>query len=122
MSRDVDALRLARASQTVAFLTVGLAWTFISPLPEMSLTVADATLVVASGLLLQAVPFLLYGIALQRMSATATALLLPLIPVFTAVFAAVILQEMLTARQWLGAAAVLSSALGMPLALRDRPH
>jgi drug/metabolite transporter (DMT)-like permease len=42
---------------------------------------------------------------------------------FTAVLAAVLLQEMLTARQWLGAATVLLSALGMPIALRDdRSH
>ena len=123
MSHDIDALRLTRASQIVAFLAVGLVWTVVSPSTEVSPTIADAALVVASGLLLQAVPFLLYGITLQRMSATAAALLLPLIPVFTAVFAAVLLQEMLTARQWLGAAAVLLSALGMPIALRDdRPH
>lgn len=123
MSHDVDALRLARASQTVAFLAVGLAWTIVGPLTNASLTVADAALVVASGLLLQAVPFLLYGITLEQISATAAALLLPLIPVFTAIFAAVLLQEMLTARQWLGAAIVLLSALGMPIVLRDgRPH
>jgi drug/metabolite transporter (DMT)-like permease len=122
MSRDVGALRLARTSQIVAFLAVGLVWTIISPLTKVSLTFADAALVVASGLLLQAVPFLLYGITLQRLSATTAALLLPLVPVFTAVLAAVLLQEMLTGRQWLGAAAVLLSALGTPLALRDRPH
>jgi drug/metabolite transporter (DMT)-like permease len=123
MSHDVGALRLARASQIVAFLAVGLVWTVVSPLTKVSLTIADAALVVASGLLLQAVPFLLYGITLERMSATAAALLLPLIPVFTAIFAAALLQEMLTARQWLGAATVLLSALGMPIALRDgRPH
>jgi drug/metabolite transporter (DMT)-like permease len=123
MSHDVDALRLARASQIVAFLAVGLVWTIIDPLTGVSLSIADAALVVASGLLLQAVPFLLYGITLQRTSATAAALLLPLIPVFTAIFAAAFLQEKLTARQWLGAAIVLLSALGMPIALRDgRPR
>jgi drug/metabolite transporter (DMT)-like permease len=119
MSRDVDALRLARASQIVAFLVVGLAWTIIGPSMKISLTIADATLMVASGLLLQAVPFLLYGITLERLSAIAAALLLPLIPVFTAVLAAVLLKEMLSARQWFGAATVLLSALGMPIALRD---
>jgi drug/metabolite transporter (DMT)-like permease len=123
MSHDVDALRLARASQTVAFLAVGLVWTVVGPLTKVSLTIADAALVVASGLLLQAIPFLLYGITLERLSATAAALLLPLVPMFTAVLAAVLLQEMLTARQWLGAATVLLSALGMPIALRDdRSH
>ena len=123
MSHDVDALRLARASQTVGFLAVGLVWTIVGPSTKVSPTGADAALVVASGLLLQAIPFLLYGITLQRISATAAALLLPLVPVFTAIFAAVLLQEMLTARQWLGAATVLVSALAMPIALRDdRPH
>jgi drug/metabolite transporter (DMT)-like permease len=123
MSHDVDALRLARASQTVGFLAVGLVWTIVGPSTKVSPTGADAALVVASGLLLQAIPFLLYGITLQRISATAAALLLPLVPVFTAIFAAVLLQEMLTARQWLGAATILVSALAMPIALRDdRPH
>jgi drug/metabolite transporter (DMT)-like permease len=123
MSHDVDALRLARASQIVAFLAVGLVWTIVAPLTKVSLTIADGALVVASGLLLQAIPFLLYGITLERISATAAALLLPLVPVFTAIFAAVLLQEMLTARQWLGAATVLLSALGMPIVLRDgRAH
>lgn len=119
MSQDVDALRLARASQIVAFVAVGLVWTIVGPSTKVSLTIADVALVVASGLLLQALPFLLYGITLERISATAAALLLPLVPVFTAIFAAVLLQEMLTARQWLGAATVLVSALGMPIALRD---
>jgi drug/metabolite transporter (DMT)-like permease len=119
MSRDVNALRLARASQTVAFLAVGLVWIVTAPFPTVSLTTADAILVVASGLLLMAIPFLLYGITLERISATAAALLLPLVPLFTAVFASLFLQEMLTARQWLGAATVLLSALGMPFALRS---
>jgi drug/metabolite transporter (DMT)-like permease len=123
MSHDVEALRLARASQIVAFLAVGLVWTIVGPSTKVSLTIADVALVAASGLLLQAIPFLLYGITLERISATAAALLLPLVPVFTAIFAAVLLQEMLTARQWLGAATVLLSVLGMPIALRDgRPH
>jgi len=39
--------------------------------------------------------------------------------VFTAIFAAVLLQEVLSARQWLGAATVLLSALGMPVVLRN---
>jgi len=119
MSHDADALRLTRASQIVAFLAVGVVWTIASPFTNVSLTVADAALVVASGLLLQAVPFLLYGITLERISATAAALLLPLVPVFTAIFAAVLLQEVLSARQWLGAATVLLSALGMPVVLRN---
>ncbi|MCK1516429.1 EamA family transporter [Bradyrhizobium sp. 190] len=68
------------------------------------------------------IPFLLYGPALERMSAIAAALLLPLVPMFTSIFASVFLQETLTARQWLGAATVLVSALGMPLALRSKPH
>ena len=80
---------------------------------------ADAVLVAVSGLLLVGIPFLLYGITLERLSATAAALLLPLVPLFTAVFSSLFLQEMLTARQWLGAATILLSALGMPFALRS---
>jgi drug/metabolite transporter (DMT)-like permease len=119
MSHDVDALRLTRSSQIVAFLAVGLVWSIAGPSAEVSLSLADAALVVASGLLLQAIPFLLYGITLERINATAAALLLPLVPVFTAIFAAVLLQEMLSSRQWLGAATVLLSAMGVPIALRD---
>jgi len=119
MSRNVDALRLTGASQIVAFLTVGLVWIVVSRPAASSLTIADAILVIASGLFLQAIPFLLYGIALERMSATAAALLLPLIPVLTAILASVFLQEMLSVRQWAGAATILVAGAGMPLALRS---
>jgi len=69
-------------------------------------------------LLLLAIPFLLYGVTLEQIGATAAALLLPLVPLFTAAFASLFLQETLTGRQWLGAATILLSALGMPFALR----
>lgn len=118
MSVDVDALRLTRASQIVALLAVGCAWIVAGPSTAVSVTIGDAILVATSGLLLMAIPFLLYGITLERISATAAALLLPLVPAFTAVFASLFLQEMLTARQWLGAATVILSGLGMPFALR----
>ncbi len=119
LSYDVDALRLATASQIVAFLAVGLAWIVAGPSTKASLTVVDGVLVLASGLLLLAVPFLLYGITLERVGATAAALLLPLVPLFTAVFASLFLHERLTGRQWLGAAIILLSALGMPFVLRN---
>lgn len=122
MSQHVDALRLTRASQIVAFLAVGSVWIVSGPSAAVSLTMTDAVLVVASGLFLQAIPFLLYGITLERTSATAAALLLPLVPLFTAVFASLFLQEMLTASQWLGATIVLLSALGTPIALHESGH
>ncbi|UWU68111.1 DMT family transporter [Bradyrhizobium sp. NC92] len=122
MSKSVDTLRLTTASQIVAFALVAFAWIGFRPLPTLSVSIGDVVPVVGSGLLLLSIPFLLYGIALQRMSATAAALLLPLVPVFTAIFASIFLQETLTATQWLGAAAVLVSALGTPMALRSQPH
>ncbi|MCA6115091.1 DMT family transporter [Bradyrhizobium sp. WSM 1738] len=122
MSHRIDALRLTTVSQIVAFAAVGCVWIGVRPLPTLTPTMTNVTLVVASGLLLMSIPFLLYGVALERMSATAAALLLPLVPMFTSIFASVFLQETLTARQWLGAATVLVSALGMPLALRSKPH
>jgi drug/metabolite transporter (DMT)-like permease len=118
MSANVDALRLAAASQIVAFLVVGLAWIVAGPSDNASLTIVDGALVFTSGLLLLAIPFLLYGVTLEQIGATAAALLLPLVPLFTAAFASLFLQETLTGRQWLGAATILLSALGMPFALR----
>ena len=120
MSRSVDALRLTRASQIVAFLAVGLAWVVAGRPVASSPTFSDAFLVVASGQLLQAIPFLLFGITLERASATTAALLLPLIPAFTAIFASLFLQEMLSVRQWAGATTILASTAAMPLALRGR--
>ncbi|MGY3622352.1 DMT family transporter [Bradyrhizobium sp. USDA 10063] len=122
MSHSIDALRLTTASQIVAFAVVVFVWIGIRPMPTLSLIIADIVPVVASGLLLLSIPFLLYGVALERMSATAAALLLPLVPMFTSIFASLFLQETLTATQWLGAIAVLVSALGMPLAWRSQPH
>lgn len=117
MSRDVDALRLTAASQIVAFIAVGLVWIFVGPSAKAPLTFAEVVLIFASGLLLLAVPFLLYGITLKRLSATAAASLLPLVPLFTAVLASLFLQEMLTGRQWLGAATIVLATFGMPVAL-----
>ncbi|MDA9504933.1 hypothetical protein XI09_09485 [Bradyrhizobium sp. CCBAU 11386] len=118
MSQSVDALRLTTASQIVALTVVVFAWIGVRPMPTLSVVMADIVSVVVSGLLLLSIPSLLYGIALQRMSATAAALLLPLVPLFTSILASIFLGETLTATQWLGAAAVLGSALAMPLALR----
>lgn len=121
MSRSVDALRLARASQFVALLVVGLAWVLGSGSLAGSLTIGDAALIVTSGLLLQAIPFLLFGITLERMNVAAAALLLPLVPMFTAVLAAFFLEEVLSLRQWLGAGIILASAVATPLVLRSAP-
>ncbi|OKO70641.1 MULTISPECIES: DMT family transporter [unclassified Bradyrhizobium] len=121
MSQSVDALRLTTATQIVAFAVVVFAWICVRPLPMLSAVIGDIVPVVGSGLLLFSISFLLYGIALRRMSATA-ALLLPLVPVFASIFASIFLRETLTAAQWLGAVAVFVSALGMPLALRSQPH
>lgn len=99
MSQSVDALRLTTASQIVAFAVVVFAWICVRPLRRSLWSIGDIVPVVGSGLLLFSIPFLLYGIALQRMSATAVALLLPLVPVFTSIFASILLREPLTATQ-----------------------
>jgi len=118
MSRDVDVFRLTRASQSVAFLAVGLVWLVATDFRGDPLTISDAVLVIASGLLLHAIPFLLFGATLERMSAAAAALLFPLIPMFTAVLAAFFLQEMLSVRQWVGAGLILAATVAMPFSLR----
>ncbi|MCP3392399.1 DMT family transporter [Bradyrhizobium sp. CCGB12] len=122
VSQSVNALRLTTASQLVAFSVIVFAWIGARRLPTLSLLIGDIVLVVGSGLLLLSIPFLLYGITLQRMSTTAAAMMLPLVPVFTSIFASIFLQETLTATQWLGAATVLVSALGTPVALRSQLH
>lgn len=119
ISRSVDSLRLTRATQFVALVVVGPIWLVAGGAPTNSPTIGDVTLVVASGLLIQAVPFLLFGITLERTSATAAALLLPLVPMFTAVLAALFLEEVLSVRQWLGAGIILASSTAIPFALRD---
>ncbi len=115
MSADVDALRLTTASQTVGWLAVGAVW-LATRQPHMAdLTPADGLLIVGSGLLLNAIPSLLYGIVLERTSATFAALILPLVPVLTAALAYLTLGETLNFVQWTGAFLVVSSIVALSL-------
>jgi drug/metabolite transporter (DMT)-like permease len=66
MSADVDALRLARASQTIGWLAVLIVWWAMQKPQPSELGVIDATLIAGSGLLLNAIPFFLYGLVLER--------------------------------------------------------
>jgi drug/metabolite transporter (DMT)-like permease len=122
MSADVDALRLTRASQTVGWLAVLIVW-WVMRKPEPSdLSVADASLIAGSGLLLNAFPFFLYGLVLERASAGFAALLLPLVPLMTAAIASAVLGESLSTLQWLGALLVLSSVAALSLKIKPAPH
>ena len=115
MSVDVDALRLTRASQTVGWLALGIVW-FATRKPDVpNLNIMDGAMIAGSGLLMNAIPFLLYGIVLERASAGFAALLLPLVPVLTAVLAFSVLGETLTSLQWLGAILVISSVAALSL-------
>jgi len=121
MSADVDALRLTRASQTIGWLAVLIVWWAMQKPQPSELGVIDATLIAGSGLLLNAIPFFLYGLVLERASAGFAALLLPLVPLMTAAIASGVLGETLSSLQWLGALLVLSSVAALSLTTKPAP-
>lgn len=122
MSADVDALRLTRASQTIGWLAVLIVWWAMQKPQPSELGVIDATLIAGSGLLLNAIPFFLYGLVLERASAGFAALLLPLVPLMTAAIASGVLGETLSSLQWLGALLVLSSVAALLLTTKPAPR
>ncbi|HXB80905.1 MAG TPA: DMT family transporter [Bradyrhizobium sp.] len=122
MSADVDALRLTRASQTIGWLAVLIVWWAMQKPQPSELGVIDATLIAGSGLLLNAIPFFLYGLVLERASAGFAALLLPLVPLMTAAIASGVLGETLSSLQWLGALLVLSSVAALSLTTKPAPR
>jgi drug/metabolite transporter (DMT)-like permease len=122
MSAEVDALRLTRASQTIGWLAVLIVWWAMRKPEPSELDVTDATLIAGSGLLLNAFPFFLYGLVLERASAGFAALLLPLVPLMTAAIASAVLGESLNSLQWLGALLVLSSVAALSLTTKPAPH
>jgi drug/metabolite transporter (DMT)-like permease len=122
MSADVDALRLTRASQTIGWLAVLVVWYATRTQETRHLDAIDAALIAGSGLLLNAIPFLLYGLVLERASTGFAALLLPLIPVMTAAIAFGVLGETLSALQWFGAMLVLSSVAALSLTTTPASH
>lgn len=115
MSAKVDALRLTTACQIVGALAVGFVWLLGGDQDLSALSWLDGLLVIGSGLLLNGIPLLLYGIVLERTSATFAALMLPLVPVLTAALAFVLLGEMLTPLQWGGALIVLSCVTALAI-------
>jgi drug/metabolite transporter (DMT)-like permease len=115
MSVDTDALRLTRASQTIGWLAVLVVWCATRTPETLHLDAIDAALIAGSGLLLNAIPFLLYGLVLERASTGFAALLLPLIPVMTAAIAFGVLGESFSSLQWIGALLVLCSTATMSL-------
>jgi drug/metabolite transporter (DMT)-like permease len=78
-------------------------------------------MIAGSGLLLNAIPFFLYGLVLERASAAFAALLLPLVPLMTAAIASGVLGETLSLLQWIGALLVLCSAATMSLTTSTSP-
>jgi drug/metabolite transporter (DMT)-like permease len=121
LSSDVDALRLTRASQTVGWLAVIVFWWTMREPQTSNLEVIDGAMIAGSGLLLNAIPFFLYGLVLERASAAFAALLLPLVPLMTAAIASGVLGETLSLLQWIGALLVLCSAATMSLTTSTSP-
>ena len=101
------------AYQLLAALAVaGLVWSAISGSRETA-TFSHASALpwlaaVATGLLGSAIPFVLYTFAVVRLPAARTGLTLNLIPVFGVISAFVLLNERLTAAQFVGAALIVS--------------
>jgi drug/metabolite transporter (DMT)-like permease len=122
MSADVDALRLTRASQTIGWLAVLIVWWATQKPEPTQLGVIGAMLIAASGLLLNAIPFFLYGLVLEQASAGFAAMLLPLVPLLTAAIASAVLGESMSSLQWLGAVLVLSSVAALSLRTEPPPH
>jgi drug/metabolite transporter (DMT)-like permease len=122
MSADVDALRLTRASQTIGWLAVLIVWWAMQKPEPSELGLIGGALIAGSGLLLNAFPFFLYGLVLERASAGFAALLLPLVPLMTAAIASAVLGETLSSLQWLGALLVLSSVAALALTIKPAPH
>lgn len=121
MSADVDALRLTRASQTVGWLAVLIVWCATRRPQTPSLDAIDGALIAGSGLLMNAIPFFLYGLVLERASAAFAALLLPLVPLITAAIAFGVFGETLSSLQWFGALLVLCSAAAISLTTTPTP-
>ena len=121
MSSDVDALRLTRASQTVGWLAVIVFWWTTREPQTSNLDVMDGAMIAGSGLLLNAIPFFLYGLVLEKASAAFAALLLPLVPLITAAIAFGLLGETFSSLQWIGALLVLGSAVAMSLTTTPAP-
>ena len=121
MSSDVDALRLTRASQTTGWLAVIVFWWTTQEPQTSHLDVIDGAMIAGSGLLLNAIPFFLYGLVLERASAAFAALLLPLVPLMTAAMSFGLLGESFSSLQWIGALLVLGSAVAMSLTTTPAP-
>lgn len=115
MSATVDALRLTTACQIMGGTAVAGIWLLSGSADLSAPSWRDALMVIGSGLLLNAIPFLLYGIVLERTSATFAALMLPLVPVLTAALAYPVLGETLTMLQWMGACIVLSCVTALAI-------
>lgn len=86
-----------------------------------SLDAIDGALIAGSGLLMNAIPFFLYGLVLERASAAFAALLLPLVPLITAAIAFGVFGETLSSLQWFGALLVLCSAAAISLTTTPTP-
>lgn len=115
-----DGLHLAAVQQSAAwvFSLVALivAYLFgIQPIPITAMTGEIILVVILSGLLQFALPFWLYLLALRHVRASVTALFLPLIPLSGVITAYFLLDETLTAGQWLGALLIIFAVLGSSL-------
>jgi drug/metabolite transporter (DMT)-like permease len=74
---------------------------------RQTLQVVDIPLIAASGLLLYGIPFLLFNFSLEKLSAGTASLMLPLVPILTAVIARWFLGETMSDIPWIGGATVL---------------
>ena len=109
---QMSALSLATMQQTTAWvmsllLLLTLTGLDIQPLGLNTVSFPQLGLAALSGVLEFALPFWLYLKALKRMSANATAPYLALIPIFSVCGACLVLGEIMSSVQWVGAIVVV---------------
>lgn len=104
--------------QTVAVIVSLFAWPigerFLPPTTE-SVSALEWMATVCTGIIYYGLAFWLYLLGLQKIPASLAGLYLNLVPVFTIGLAFVVLDEVLTGTQWIGAAIVLVAVSAISL-------
>jgi probable blue pigment (indigoidine) exporter len=104
---ESNILTVTTTSQSSGLTLIIIAWMIYHGDILQTFETADIPLIAASGLLLYAIPFLLYNFMLQKLNAGTASLMLPLVPILTAIIARWFLGETMSGFQWIGGAAVL---------------
>jgi drug/metabolite transporter (DMT)-like permease len=119
---DFSPLLLVTLNQSVGLVGVLVVWiveqVWFSPIVE-SLSLQSWGLAAVSGLMLHALPFWLFTVLLQQVTAGVAGLFLILIPLFTISGAGLFLGETLSPVQWVGAALILVTMAGLSVLYKE---